>query len=110
MALTRCPDCGKDVSTFAKDCPACGRPISTFTSNRKIHNLDNKKSNSSSTTGEGMLSLIIAAVLTSCVYYFFPNLPWWVFVFLFFISFGSSYKGAIEMKANETIISKGEES
>ena len=27
MALMKCPDCGKDVSSAAPSCPACGRPI-----------------------------------------------------------------------------------
>ena len=27
MALTKCPDCGNDVSTEAPACPKCGRPI-----------------------------------------------------------------------------------
>ena len=27
MALTKCPDCGRDVSTIAKACPNCGRPM-----------------------------------------------------------------------------------
>ena len=26
MALTKCPDCGKDVSDVAPSCPNCGRP------------------------------------------------------------------------------------
>ena len=27
MALIKCPDCGKDISTLAKNCPSCGRPM-----------------------------------------------------------------------------------
>lgn len=27
MALVRCPDCGKDVSTRASSCPNCGGPV-----------------------------------------------------------------------------------
>lgn len=27
MALTKCPDCGRDVSDAAPACPGCGRPI-----------------------------------------------------------------------------------
>ncbi len=27
MALTKCPDCGKDVSQEAWACPGCGRPL-----------------------------------------------------------------------------------
>jgi zinc ribbon protein len=29
MALTKCPECGKNVSTKAASCPSCGYPIST---------------------------------------------------------------------------------
>lgn len=27
MAITQCPDCGKDVSTAAPTCPGCGHPF-----------------------------------------------------------------------------------
>lgn len=27
MALTTCPDCGREVSQAAKACPGCGRPV-----------------------------------------------------------------------------------
>ncbi|HEY8132187.1 MAG TPA: zinc-ribbon domain-containing protein, partial [Thermoanaerobaculia bacterium] len=27
MALVKCPDCGRDVSTAAATCPQCGRPM-----------------------------------------------------------------------------------
>jgi hypothetical protein len=27
MALTKCPDCGKDVSQEAWSCPGCGKPF-----------------------------------------------------------------------------------
>jgi len=26
MALTKCPDCGNDLSPAARSCPNCGRP------------------------------------------------------------------------------------
>ena len=29
MALIKCPECGKDVSSIAKACPNCGAPIDT---------------------------------------------------------------------------------
>ena len=31
LALIKCPDCGRDVSTLAAACPGCGRPIATAT-------------------------------------------------------------------------------
>ncbi len=27
MALIKCPDCGREVSTYAAGCPGCGHPI-----------------------------------------------------------------------------------
>ena len=27
MALTKCPECGNEVSTKAKACPGCGAPV-----------------------------------------------------------------------------------
>jgi uncharacterized membrane protein YdbT with pleckstrin-like domain len=32
MALTNCPECGREVSTEAKACPACGFPVAEKTS------------------------------------------------------------------------------
>lgn len=29
MALIKCGDCGRDVSSSATSCPGCGRPIAT---------------------------------------------------------------------------------
>lgn len=29
MALVKCSDCGKDVSSSAESCPNCGKPMST---------------------------------------------------------------------------------
>jgi len=30
MALTTCPDCGKQISSSAANCPGCGRPMAAF--------------------------------------------------------------------------------
>lgn len=30
MALTRCPECGKEVSDMAQSCPNCGRPLRMY--------------------------------------------------------------------------------
>mgnify|MGYP001415186902 FL=1 len=29
MALIKCPECGREVSSIAKACPSCGAPIDT---------------------------------------------------------------------------------
>ena len=31
MALVKCPECGKEVSSEAPTCPHCGRPIASTT-------------------------------------------------------------------------------
>ena len=36
MALIKCPECGKDVSTKAKACPHCGYPINQATNANPI--------------------------------------------------------------------------
>lgn len=33
MALTRCPDCGKEISSEALACPNCGRPMDSAVQN-----------------------------------------------------------------------------
>lgn len=38
MALIKCPECGKDVSSSAIACPNCGYPICTSTSNKETEN------------------------------------------------------------------------
>lgn len=41
MALTKCPDCGRDVSTQAAACPGCGHPISAAGAQRVQTSEDN---------------------------------------------------------------------
>lgn len=38
MALTKCPECGKEVSTYAVACPACGYPMGATGTNTKACN------------------------------------------------------------------------
>ena len=35
MALIKCLECGKDVSSYAKVCPNCGFPISNIIDNKR---------------------------------------------------------------------------
>ena len=35
MALIKCPECGKDVSTAAEACPHCGYPLKDKTASQK---------------------------------------------------------------------------
>ena len=36
MALVRCPDCGRNISSEAPACPSCGRPMKSEEP-RRIH-------------------------------------------------------------------------
>ncbi len=36
MALSRCRECGKSVSSAARVCPHCGRPYPTFVAERTV--------------------------------------------------------------------------
>jgi predicted amidophosphoribosyltransferase len=36
MALAKCPDCGRDISTAAPNCPQCGRPMAML-SGKAVH-------------------------------------------------------------------------
>ncbi len=37
MALIKCPECGKEISTNAEECPNCGLPIKELEENTKKH-------------------------------------------------------------------------
>lgn len=67
MAITQCPDCGKDVSTMATTCPHCGYPLNPAPASVKassnlgdiVHRVEiveRKK-------GPGCLAIIVASVL-----------------------------------------------
>lgn len=36
MALIKCPECGKEISSAAKKCPNCGKPINPVKSSKVI--------------------------------------------------------------------------
>ena len=40
MALSKCVECGKDVSTTAEECPNCGNPDPTKTGKQKKEDKD----------------------------------------------------------------------
>jgi hypothetical protein len=43
MALIKCPDCGKQVSSSASSCPNCGCPIANRPTNVKIRCLSDDR-------------------------------------------------------------------
>lgn len=59
MALSKCVECGKEVSTTAKTCPSCGNPEPTLTGKAK----QNKKDEY---IGFIILLVIGGAVLKGC--------------------------------------------
>lgn len=42
MAIIICPECGKELSSYAKDCINCGFPIREFMNDNKLNNIDYK--------------------------------------------------------------------
>ena len=42
MAIIICPECGKELSNYAKDCINCGFPIREFMNDNKLNNIDYK--------------------------------------------------------------------
>lgn len=50
MALTKCPDCGSDISTEAPACPKCGRPNS-------------KPKKAASSAGSGCAAVLLAVIV-----------------------------------------------
>ena len=62
MALTRCPDCRKQVSDQAPACPHCGRPKSATTSATE----KKKESTASTVLGVIVLTVVIGGVVSMC--------------------------------------------
>ena len=36
MALIKCPECGREISSFAKSCPSCGCPIGEIKASKVV--------------------------------------------------------------------------
>ena len=53
MALIKCPECGKEISSLAESCPQCGNPLSTGIKcpNCKSINIEKNKWNEQSWFG-----------------------------------------------------------
>jgi len=67
VALIKCPDCGKEVSSSAPYCPHCGRPMAA-SSGKAVQT----RRKGGIYEGIGFL-LIVAGIFT---YFFIPNLAW----------------------------------
>lgn len=61
MALTTCPDCGRQVSTSAEKCPNCGRPIFTGIRCPNCQSTNVKKISTASKVGSALMWGVFAA-------------------------------------------------
>jgi len=77
VALIKCPDCGKDVSSSAPNCPHCGRPMAAF-SGKAVQT--RRKGGTYEAIG---FLLIVAGIFT----YFFVAYLAWILIGVGFIVF-----------------------
>jgi len=68
MALIKCPDCGKEVSTSAESCPNCGRPMSTAIQCPNCKSPDVEKISAASKVGSALVWGVFAAGKVSKTY------------------------------------------
>lgn len=67
MALMRCPECGKEVSTLADTCPGCGYPLHTL-QNKSVEAVhpNRRKCLSGATAAVAVLGAIV--LLLVCIF------------------------------------------
>jgi DNA-directed RNA polymerase subunit RPC12/RpoP len=68
MALVKCPDCGKDVSTEAEACPNCGYPMNTALRCPNCKSTDVKKISDASKVCSALMWGVFAAGKISKTY------------------------------------------
>lgn len=87
MALIKCIECGKEISSSAKTCPHCGMNIAKFKTKKNIENIKTKASEVTTESHnnikkyfkrhkKGIISIIIiiiAVIILSCGYIWFYN-------------------------------------
>ena len=64
--LTRCPDCGKEISKRAVSCPFCGCPINeppSKKSDKTQHTNDNENKKEKSSGCSGCITLVVVIVI-----------------------------------------------
>lgn len=60
MAMIKCPECGKDISSSAEKCPNCGYPMSGKQKENTVHQQAPKKK-------KGILSKIFIFIIACCI-------------------------------------------
>ncbi len=60
MGLTKCTDCGKEISTSADSCPFCGKPMSSIIKCPNCKSSDVEKISTSSKVGSAVLFGVFA--------------------------------------------------
>lgn len=61
MALIKCSDCGREVSSSADKCPNCGRPMFTGIRCPNCQSTDVKKISAASKAGSALMWGVFAA-------------------------------------------------
>ena len=74
MALINCPECGKEVSSAAKQCPYCGYPIKDRTSvisdvsqNKNHHNSSRKNGKAKKAWIVGVVVVVVVALVVGAI-------------------------------------------
>ena len=79
MALTKCPECGADVSTFAEACPQCGYPMQSAKetiepqSSINTSNTGNNNYRNTPTTHSSVLLQVIAFISAGVLFFSLIN-------------------------------------
>jgi predicted RNA-binding Zn-ribbon protein involved in translation (DUF1610 family) len=61
MALIKCSDCGKEISTSAESCPNCGKPVSSSIKCPNCKSVDVGKISGASKVGSALVWGVFAA-------------------------------------------------
>lgn len=70
MALIKCPDCEKEVSSSAPSCPSCGAPISTDKESKGsgVKHLVTTQGTSKSLKLQGAIAILLMIIGASMIY------------------------------------------
>ena len=63
MALMKCPECGKAISSIAEQCPECGFPLKTLNQMNAVRN----------TSVIGWIGVIVGGLIASMVFFIEPS-------------------------------------
>lgn len=58
LSLTRCPACGREISTQAPSCPACGHPMNPTQNQAPKTNAQNTAANTPNTIWKHLITMV----------------------------------------------------